>query len=162
MRFSIPIGVLASIIAGTFSVAAQQMPGPWVPCDITISHTDDRSYGNELLKTYPYGDIEFRPGGPGFLTRDGGLGMKFGWVRNVPGDITATGHRLDADAPPLQSEFKCCYGKAGFQASYLIFPTPGCWEVTAQIGERQDSKLTFITRVVKIGEGPVGRYDPPR
>lgn len=33
------------------------------------------------------------------------------------------------------------------------------WEVTAQVGEREDSKMTFVTRVVKIGEGPP-RWDP--
>jgi len=49
------------------------------------------------------------------------------------------------------------YGDIGFQASYLIFPTPGCWEVNAQAGEREDSRLTFVTKVVKIGDGPARR-----
>jgi len=39
----------------------------------------------------------------------------------------------------------------------LIFPTPGCWEVTAQIGDRADSRITFVTRVEKIGDGPQWR-----
>jgi hypothetical protein len=52
------------------------------------------------------------------------------------------------------------YGDIGFQASYLIFPTPGCWAVTAQIGERDDSRLTFVTKVVKFGKGPSWRRDP--
>jgi hypothetical protein len=39
-----------------------------------------------------------------------------------------------------------------FQATRLVFPTPGCWEVTGRVGE---ASLTFVVVVVKIGEGPV-------
>jgi hypothetical protein len=49
------------------------------------------------------------------------------------------------------------YGDIGFQPSYLIFSTPGCWEVTGRVGE---ASLTFVTRVVKTGDGPVWRRDP--
>ena len=42
----------------------------------------------------------------------------------------------------------------------LIFPTAGCWQVDAQVSEREDSRITFITSVVKIGEGPSWRLDP--
>jgi hypothetical protein len=41
-----------------------------------------------------------------------------------------------------------------------MFPTPGCWEVTAQLGDLNESKLTFVTKVVKIGAGPAWRLDP--
>jgi hypothetical protein len=40
----------------------------------------------------------------------------------------------------------------------VIFPTPGCWEVTGRIG---DASVAFVTRVVKIGDGPAGRRDVP-
>src|SRR5262249_268651 len=43
------------------------------------------------------------------------------------------------------------------QASFLSFLTQGCWEVTAQIGDLEESKLTFVTRVVKIGDALPGR-----
>jgi len=33
-----------------------------------------------------------------------------------------------------------------FEPSYLIFPSPGCWEVTARVGE---ARLTFISEVVR-------------
>jgi hypothetical protein len=33
----------------------------------------------------------------------------------------------------------------------------GCWEVTAQVGDREDAKITFVTRVEKIGDGPAWR-----
>ncbi|OFW47464.1 MAG: hypothetical protein A3J29_17145 [Acidobacteria bacterium RIFCSPLOWO2_12_FULL_67_14b] len=43
----------------------------------------------------------------------------------------------------------------------MIFPTPGCWEVTGHAGE---ATLSFVVNVVKIGEGPVQNgspYAPP-
>ena len=100
----------------------------------------------------------FRPGGSGFRTRDGALGMKFPWWRGdgVRGHLRIEGRRLDGDAPPLRSEFTD-YGDRGFQASYVIFPTPGCWEVTGRAG---DASITFVASVVKIGNGPAWLRDP--
>ncbi|MGH9420011.1 MAG: hypothetical protein ACRD3J_08565, partial [Thermoanaerobaculia bacterium] len=67
---------------------------------------------------------------------------------------------IDSEAPPLRSDIPCCYDATGFQASALVFPMAGCWEVSAEIGDREDSKVTFVTRVVKIGGGPSARRDP--
>jgi hypothetical protein len=50
------------------------------------------------------------------------------------------------------------YGDRGFQATCLIFSTPGCWEVTGRVG---DATVTFITKVVKIGDGPAWPRDVP-
>ena len=80
--------------------------------------------------------------------------MNFGWTRDSRGKLKVTGRRLDGHASTLRSEISCGYGDIGFQASYLIFPTPGCWEVNAQIDDLADSRLVFVTKVVKIGEGP--------
>jgi hypothetical protein len=79
--------------------------------------------------------------------------MKFGWTRAARGPLNVSGHRLDADAPPLRADIRPS-GGLGFQASALIFSMPGCWEVVAQIGDIEESKLVFVTSVVKIGEGP--------
>jgi hypothetical protein len=103
------------------------------------------------------GTVVFKPGGPGFITSDGSLGMKFGWMRGVRGLLTIEGHRLDASAPALRSQVPDGYGDLGFQGAYLIFPTPGCWEVTGHVG---NASLTFITNVIKIGEGPNWHQDP--
>jgi hypothetical protein len=123
------------------------------------------SHGNSLLSVGPFGlwpdgTVEFRPGGAGFTTPDGGLGMKFGWTRGVPGRLKVSGRRLDAFAPPLILEAKDGYGDLGFQPSYVIFSAPGCWEVSAQVGERLDSRVVFVTKVVRIGEGPAVRPAP--
>ncbi len=69
--------------------------------------------------------------------------MKFWWWRLVKGRLTIEGRRL--------SIIPDGYGEIGFQASGLVFPTPGCWEVTGRIG---DKSLTFVTLVEKISEGP--------
>ena len=103
--------------------------------------------------------MEFDALGTGFdavRMRFGALGMKFGWMRGASGELRITGRRLDATAPPARAEVPGGYGDRGFQATYLIFPTPGCWEVTGHVG---DSSVTFVTRVVKIGAGPSWRRD---
>ena len=121
------------------------------------------SYGNRQVSVGPFGlwpdgTIVFKPGGAGFVTRNGSLGMKFGWLRGASGELRIEGRRLDAEASPLRSEVPGGYGDRGFQATYLIFPTPGCWEVTGRVG---DSSVTFVTKVVKIGNGPAWRRDVP-
>jgi hypothetical protein len=133
------------------------------PCEVTkpndvgiLGQTESGSYGNGQLSVGPFGlwpdgTVVFRPDGPGFTTADGSLGMKFGWRRGVRGRLGIEGRRLDAPAPPLRAEVPEGYGEFGFQASSLIFPTPGCWEVTARVA---DTTLTFVTRVVRIGDGP--------
>ena len=143
-----------------------------LPCNVTApngivagsTERQESSYGNALLSVGPFGlwpegTVVFKPGGAGFVTRDGALAMKFGWTRAVPGKLQVTGHRLDGPAGPLRLHAPCCYSDVGFQATSLIFPAPGCWEVSAQLGDREDSKLTFVTKVVKIGDGPA-RRDP--
>jgi hypothetical protein len=65
------------------------------------------------------------------------------WIRPQGTDLVITGHRLDAEGPPLRADIPCCY-LTGFQVTGLIFPTEGCWEVTAKAGE---SELKFVTQV---------------
>ncbi len=66
-------------------------------------------------------------------------GMKVGWFRPAGEELVVTARRLDGDAPPFEAHIPCCY-PTRFQASGLMFPTPGCWEVTAVAGE---SRLVF-------------------
>ena len=67
---------------------------------------------------------------------DGALTMKFPWWRGIAGPLSITGRRLDAPSPPLQAMIPEGYGEIGIQASGLIFPTAGCWEVTGRGGRR--------------------------
>lgn len=176
MRLSAGIVALLLVVGvGHSLVSARQVQEADPACSVTVPNGIEAgspfrlksSHGNALLSVGPFGlwpdgTVVFKPGGAGFITRDGALGMKFGWTRGVRGTLNVSGRRLDGAAPPLLFEWKWneAYGDFGFQASYLIFPTPGCWEVTAQVGKREDSRITFITKVVKIGEGPAWRRDP--
>ncbi len=107
-------------------------------------------FGNRKLWTglWPNGDVLISPRN---VQSDGSLGMKFFWWRGVRGALTIEGRRLDAPAPPLRSQIPEGYGDIGFQASGLIFPTAGCWQVTGRVS---DAALTFVTRVVKVDKLP--------
>jgi hypothetical protein len=76
--------------------------------------------------------------------------MKFLWVMAGDGPLTLEGRRLDGEARPLRSEMSDGFVGRGFQPSYLIFATAGCWEVTAK---SNGSALTFVTRVTTEGYG---------
>lgn len=76
---------------------------------------------------------------------DGSIDAKFGWWRGVSGQLRIEGRRLDAPAAPLTAHIPEGYGNSGFQATGIIFPTEGCWEVTGRVG---DASLTFVTLVI--------------
>gem|GEM_PF-1797068 len=109
--------------------------------------------GSVWIGLWPEGTVVFWPGGSGFIEPDGSLSMKF-WTywRNV-GEPTITGRRLDAAAPPLHVGFfdgspnTLPHGYR-FESTALTFPTEGCWEVTARVGD--EPPLIFVTLVVKV------------
>jgi hypothetical protein len=104
--------------------------------------------GNGGLYTvlWPDGVVVFEPGGPGELRKDGSLVMKWPFVRGegASGQLIVVGRSLHRPGLHVSAEIPDGYGRTGFQATALIFPEPGCWEVTAHSG---DATLTFVTRV---------------
>lgn len=108
------------------------------------------NHGNDYLVTalWSEGTVAFSPGGPGVLLPDGALAMKFPWWRRVEGKLSIEGRRLDGPARALRSEISAGYGSTGLQASALIFPSVGCWEVTGRV---DGGSLTFVTRIVERG-----------
>lgn len=104
------------------------------------------------LSVPPDGRLVFAPGGAGFVDRDGALGIKFAWERLIAGSLIVGGRRLDGDAAPARAYMNHGYGNIGFQPTYLVFPTPGCWEITGR-------SLTFVVHVEKIGNGPDWHYE---
>ncbi len=157
----IVIGVLLILWSAGNAVAAQDIASP---CRVTEPNGSEggdvapRFYGTRELSVSLYGTVVFKPGGSREVLPDGSLSMKFGWQRGVPGPLTIDGHRIDGAAPPLRARIPAGYRDIGFQATALIFPTPGCWEVTGRVGR---ANVTFVTRVVKIGSGPGARPSPP-
>jgi hypothetical protein len=108
-------------------------------------------------RSCPPGDepLVFKPGGPGFVDHDGALGMKWPWVRLKEGKLVVGGRPLDANAPPARAYISDGYGLTGFQPTYLVFPTPGCWAITGAVS---GSTLTFVLKVELVGEGPDWRW----
>jgi len=104
--------------------------------------------GNGEIYTvlWPDGVVVFEPGGPGELRDDGSLAMKWPFVRGegVSGELSVEGRSLHRPGLRISAEIPDGYGTTGFQATALVFPEPGCWEVTARAG---DASLTFVTRV---------------
>ena len=74
--------------------------------------------------------------------------MKFLWLLATDGPLAVSGRRVDGEARRLTAEMPQSFVGAGFQPSYLIFPTAGCWEVTATAN---GSTLTFVTLVATQG-----------
>jgi hypothetical protein len=168
----VPSVVLIALIAlpgatpGSANARAGASATPAAGCPVTLPNgvavggadASPLLYGNESLSTvlWPEGIILMtpldaaKPGGP--------YGMKFPWWRGAFGELTITGRRLDGEAPPLTADISSGYGKHGFQASGVWFPTPGCWEVTGHVGA---ASLTFVTLVVAVEEPPMGPVATP-
>ena len=89
------------------------------------------------------------------LPTDQGYRVKFPWFAVDIGReeteraaISVTGRRLDAPAGPLLVEGPNVgmLPDYSFYASALVFPTEGCWEITAK---GRDRRLTFVVWVSK-------------
>jgi hypothetical protein len=137
-----------------------------MPCPVTVPNRNPppgetptpTHHGNNTLWTqlWPGGTVVFKPGGPGRVLEDGSLEMKWPWWRGERGLVALEGKRLDRTAPPLRARIPTGYGDIGFQPAALVFPTPGCWEVT---GRLKEATLRFVVRVEKIGEEPTRPKD---
>ena len=143
VKFTAAVVVFGFLSFVSADVQAQsRAPKPDAQCLVTTTNgiagedqVDPGSFGNPQVSVGPFGlwpngTVLFQPGGAGFVTRDGSLGMKFGWRRGVSGQLKIDGRRLDAVSSALRSEVPSGYSDRGFQATYVIFPTEGCWEVT--------------------------------
>lgn len=136
---------------------------PQAPSTFTCPVTpfdEPGGFGNDAIKTigWPNGRIIFEPGGPGFIEEDGSLGMKWPWIRLIEGMVTVGGIRLDDQAPMARAYFSDGYGNIGFQPSYLVFPTPGCWQIKGSVSGQS---ITFVVLVEKIGAGPDWKSNGP-
>ena len=85
---------------------------------------------------------------PQNVQRHGRLYVKIPWWRGPGSDGTLTirGRRLDRPAPALRADVPTGYGDSGFQASALLFPTVGCWQV---IGKAGKGRLTMVMQILK-------------
>jgi hypothetical protein len=75
---------------------------------------------------------------------DGSIREKFPWWRGVRGRLRITGRRLDGVGSALRARVPDGYGATGFQATDIVFPSDGCWRVTATAGT---ASLSFVAHV---------------
>jgi hypothetical protein len=110
-------------------------------------------YGNDAL----WAGVSPSTGGRWFADKDG---LKVLWYREISGQLTIEGKRLDASAPPLETFIPSGYGERGIQATGLRFPTDGCWEVVGRVGA---SELRFVVYVLPEELDPLvsGGIPPP-
>jgi hypothetical protein len=161
------IVILPALLATSGGIHARQsspsIAAPTVPaeCPVTVpnglglpgldgpqgNHGDATALSTAL---WDGGPVTFKPGGPGCVAADGSLLMKWPWWRGVRGQISVRGRNLDGKSGTVRVAY-VPYGETGFQASALVFPAPGCWEVTGQVADRT---LSFVVAVEKIEAGP--------
>jgi hypothetical protein len=95
---------------------------------------------NGTWNTLPYSSAGY--GQKVFWWRDG-----YSWTKEPEPNLTVSGRRLDAAAPPLHAD-KATNAYSGESGSAMLvgvdFPTLGCWEIT---GQYADAKLTFVVWV---------------
>ena len=131
-----------------------------LPCPVTIANGDTPPHqlpspghhGNGDLWTllWEHGKVLSEPE---YVDDKGWMHIKWLWWRLERGaKLSIEGHRLDASAPPLQADIIQPEAYRGnFQATVLVFPSEGCWEVT---GSTDQGSLTFVTLVVKLSVKP--------
>lgn len=133
-----------------------------IPAECPVTRVNDGAGGifkNEALEVVlpAQSKFIFAAGSAGFAAAsDGALGMKLGWERRRAGPLSISGRRLDGKAAGLRAHIPSGYGDSGFQSTYVIFPTPGCWEVTGSVA---GADLRFVVWVIKVGDGPTARMD---
>jgi hypothetical protein len=74
---------------------------------------------------------------------------KFPWWRSLSGALTITARRLDGPAGHFRGDAGTIdsYGPGGFDPSTLVWPVPGCWQVTGRVAGHS---LTIVMRVTAV------------
>ena len=71
----------------------------------------------------------------------------YSWQKEPEPQLTVTGQRLDANAPPLNVSRATNAFAADIQSAMLVgieFPTLGCWEITGWYGSHELSFVIFV------------------
>ncbi|MFL5914874.1 MAG: hypothetical protein ACJ752_04455 [Gaiellaceae bacterium] len=128
---------------------------PYASCPVTLpNHAPESPLGPSRKWGYRQGQIsvELSPFGVTLvnkrdLTADGSFPVKVGWYRYGRGRLRITATRIDKPGHVNRTSVPAGYGRTGFQASGIDFPSEGCWKVTATVGH---SHLTYVTVVLGV------------
>jgi hypothetical protein len=143
-----PFSTPAPLTAAAMASCPVTFPnGSQPPRSISSDPPSPHLHGNGSLWTGPGAGGKIIPAPEQFNT-DGSLNWKMGWDRGVPGELTVTGIRLDAHAPPAVGHYDISgYGQLGFQAGWVYFPSVGCWELTGRVG---DADLSIVILLLTV------------
>jgi hypothetical protein len=128
---------------------------PLPPADCPVTIPNGRTPAGEEPSPYHFGNdavvTALWPNGVvlvdfGMIELDGSLGLKWPWWREIRGQLTIEGYAHDDGSMTLSGEVPDGYGDSGFQPSGILFPSEGCWKVTARL---EHESLTFVTWVQK-------------
>jgi len=153
---TLAVASVSLVVASAAATEAKETSSEPSKCHVT--RPGGGLFENEFLSVGLSEKFVFHPGGPGFVDSDGALGIKVLWTRKIRGSLEVGGRRLDGTAAPARA-YIYDYGETGIQPSYVVFPGPGCWEITGKVGS---AKLTFVVLVEKIGDGPAWRFQGPQ
>jgi len=83
---------------------------------------------------------------------------KFPWWPVISGKLTITAHRLDGPGAGFHSPVAglSSIGKARFIPSGLVWPAPGCWQVTGTISSHSLTFVTWVKTVPSQGRSAAG------
>jgi hypothetical protein len=121
-------------------------PAPYSP---TTPFAGEFWYGTEALWTEVRLDGMWRglPYGGSYTQKVFWWRQGYDWRTEQQPDLTVTGRRLDAPAPPLVAS-RATNAFAGDIGSAMLtgvdIPTPGCWEIT---GHYAGTELSFVVWV---------------
>lgn len=85
------------------------------------------------------------------MLSDGSMRIKFPWwgSRRAGANLSVTGTSLDPSARPARAHISPGHtGAPRFWASGVIFPTEGCWRVTARAGRAKLTLTVFLQKAV--------------
>jgi hypothetical protein len=115
------------------------------------------NYGNARIRTqiWPNGNLiagRLPSGGDwAEINPDGSSHAKLGWWRGVPGNLTITGHRIDAPAAALRADIpptnELQQQGSGPHSERADIPTVGCWRI---VGTQAGTRRAFVVKVTKI------------
>ena len=122
-----------------------RIPAPSFACNVTSSvlQTKTKTIQKEALGNGPWiinGDRTIWAEDQPYIANQR---VNTVWMRPENTQLNIAGRRLDGDAPKLEAGPGAPYS-TGYIGIGLMFPSAGCWEITATAGS---SNLTFIARV---------------
>lgn len=111
----------------------------------SLAAAGDDFYGNGKLWVamwWQHGVI--RAGMDAGVPQPGGVSIKTPWVQgpDANGELQIFGSRLDRPAPAINQE----EGRGqGFHPTGIVYPTPGCWQISSQAGSTALTNTVWVT-----------------